>query len=82
MFKVTTLTNSAPTSPKASVQVMTIDELDKLSHCPEMVDEDSWKILCRLRREKIASERRIATLATELAETEEVSLSRFTPYLY
>lgn len=32
---------------------------------------ESWKTLCRLRREKIASEEKIAVLIAELAETED-----------
>ena len=52
-----------------------LDELDLPSNRPEAVDLESWGLMCKLRREKIRSEERIAQLVVELAETEEVSSS-------
>lgn len=36
-----------------------------------VIGTESWKMLCRLRREKIASEEKIAVLIAELAESED-----------
>ena len=48
-----------------------LDELDKSAHCPENVDEDSWKKLCEVRRKKIESEEKIQALDNEIYETDQ-----------
>ena len=48
-----------------------LDELDKNTHCPENVDEDSWKKLCEVRRKKIQSEEKIQALDNEIYETDQ-----------
>ena len=50
---------------------LSLDELDKSSHCPENVDEDSWKKLCEVRRKKIESEEKIQALDNEIYETDQ-----------
>ncbi len=63
----------ASDSGEAGRAAFTLDDLDLPSNCPtDVVDLDSWNLMCKLRREKIRSEERIAQLVTELAETEEV----------
>ena len=42
-----------------------------LTILPPVIGAESWKTLCRLRREKIASEEKIAVLIAELAESED-----------
>ena len=49
---------------------LTLEELDRPSHCPESVDEDSWLHLVKIRRAKIKSEKAIAQLESDIAETE------------
>ena len=49
---------------------LTLEELDRPSHCPESVDEDSWLHLVKIRRAKIDSEKGIARLESDIAETE------------
>ena len=49
---------------------LTLEELDRPSHCPESVDEDSWLHLVKIRRTKIDSEKAIARLESDIAETE------------
>ena len=46
---------------------LTLEELDRPSHCPESVDEDSWLHLVKIRRTKIDSEKAIARLETDIA---------------
>ena len=59
-------------TPSASVVIaMSLDELDRPAHCPEHVDLDSWKHLCKIRRLKIDSEKGIAALESDIAETQE-----------
>ena len=59
-------------TPSASVVIaMSLDELDRPAHCPEHVDLDSWKHLCKIRRLKIESEKGIAALESDIAETQE-----------
>ena len=45
--------------------------MDKNTHCPENVDEDSWKKLCEVRRKKIQSEEKIQALDNEIYETDQ-----------
>ena len=59
-------------TPSASVVIaMSLDELDRPAHCPEHVDLDSWKHLCKIRRLKIESEKGINALDGDIAETQE-----------
>ena len=55
---------------------MSLDELDKPAHCPENVDEDSWKHLCEIRRKKIESEEKIRALDAEIYETDNTVYER------
>ena len=64
------MTKTAPVAVAALA--LSLQELDRDSHCPEGVDLDSWKHLCLLRRKKITSEEEISQLVAELAETEDV----------
>ena len=68
----------APAASQATQQAAptTLEELDKPENCPESVDLFYWDVLCRLRRQKVESEQKIAALATEMIETEEASLGR------
>ena len=50
---------------------LSLDELDRPTHCPENIEEDSWKHLCELRRKKIQSEEKIHTLDNEIYETDQ-----------
>ena len=60
-------------TPAANVAIaMSLEELDRPTYCPENVDEDSWKHLCKIRRDKIASEERIQALEADIAETDQV----------
>jgi len=69
MFRGTMLKKT----PAANVAMaMSLEELDRLNYCPENVDEESWKHLCKIRRDKIASEERIQALETDIAETDQV----------
>jgi hypothetical protein len=64
-------------TPAATVAMaMSLEELDRASHCPENVDEDSWKHLCELRRRKIASEETIQALDADLYETDQAVYER------
>ena len=66
-------------TPSASVVIaMSLDELDRPAHCPEHVDLDSWKHLCKIRRMKIESEKGIAALDSDIAETQEAVEERET----
>ena len=38
----------------------------------ENVDDDSWRHLCKIRRDKIQSEERIQALESDIAETDQV----------
>eukprot|EP00095_Tigriopus_kingsejongensis_P004573 maker-scaffold462_size163801-snap-gene-0.47 protein:Tk04573 transcript:maker-scaffold462_size163801-snap-gene-0.47-mRNA-1 annotation:"2 -cyclic-nucleotide 3 -phosphodiesterase-like" len=58
-------------SSLAAVQALTLEEMDRASHCPENVSGETWLIVCQLRRKKIASEERIADIVAQLADTEE-----------
>ena len=59
-------------SPSAGIAIaMSLDELDRPTHCPENVDEESWQHLCKIRRIKIDSEKAIADLDADIAETAE-----------
>lgn len=61
------------TAPVAmAAQALSLQELDRDIHCPEGVELDAWKRLCQLRRKKISSEEEIASIVSELAETEDV----------
>lgn len=64
-------TSKSDKSANRVVLALTLEELDRPIHCPDGIDGESWKTLCRLRREKIASEEKIAVLIAELAETED-----------
>lgn len=55
---------------------MSLDELDRSNHCPENVDEDSWKHLCELRRRKIVSEEKILALDSDIYETDNAVCER------
>ena len=71
MFRGTMLKKT----PAANVAMaMSLEELDRLTYCPENVDDDSWRHLCKIRRDKIASEERIQALETDIAETDQVRL--------
>ena len=50
---------------------LSLDELDRPTHCPENVDEESWRKLCEIRRKKIQSEEKIHTLDNEIYETDQ-----------
>ena len=50
---------------------LSLDELDRPNHCPENIEEESWKHLCELRRKKIQSEEKIHTLDNEIYETDQ-----------
>ena len=68
MFRGTMLKKT----PAAGVTMaLSLDELDKSAHCPENVDEDSWKKLCDLRRKKIKGEEKILALDNEIYETDQ-----------
>lgn len=46
MFRGTMLKKT----PASNVAIaMSLDELDRHVYCPEYVDEDSWKNLCKIR---------------------------------
>ena len=71
--------SSGPMLPKgghaaAAAQALSLEELDRPAHCPEGVDADSWRHLCKLRRRKIKNEEEIAVLVAQLSETEDVKL--------
>jgi len=73
MFRGTMLKKT----PAAGVTMaMSLDELDKPNHCPENVDEDSWKHLCELRRKKIESEEKIQALDEDIYSTDQVVMER------
>ena len=57
---------------------LSLDELDRPTHCPENIEEDSWKHLCELRRKKIQSEEKIHTLDNEIYETDQSVCERAT----
>ncbi len=58
-------------TPAAGVAMaMSLDELDKPAHCPENIDEESWKHLCEIRRKKIESEEKIRALDADIYETD------------
>ena len=40
--------------------------MDRPVHCPENIDRSSWQVMCRLRREKIAMEEDLRSLAKEV----------------
>ena len=68
MFRGTMLKKT----PAAGVTLaLSLDELDKTIHCPETVDEESWKHLCVVRRKKIESEEKIMALDDEIYETDQ-----------
>ncbi len=69
MFRGTMLKKT----PAANVAMaMSLEELDRHTYCPENVDDESWKHLCKIRREKIQSEERIQALEGDIAETDQV----------
>ena len=68
MFRGTMLKK---TPSAGATMALSLDELDKSSHCPENVDEDSWKKLCEVRRKKIESEEKIQALDNEIYETDQ-----------
>ncbi len=72
MFLGTALTKPTAQASSLPQNFVSLDDLDKPSCCPENVDLDSWRALCILRRRKIDSERQIANVVADLAETEEV----------
>ena len=73
MFRGTMLKKT----PKGeSAKAMSLDELDRPSNCPEILDPESWTLLCQLRRKKIASEEAIAELEGVITETEQVVKER------
>ena len=63
-------------STSAAAHALSLDELDRPSHCPEGVDQESWRNLCLLRRRKIASEEEMAVVVSQLAETEDVNVNK------
>jgi hypothetical protein len=74
MFRGTMLKKS----PAANVAMaMSLEELDRVAYCPENVDEESWKHLCKIRRDKIQSEERIQALEADIAETDQVRRHSF-----
>ncbi len=81
MFLGTAMTKAGGAEQSGSSSVdenktaFSLDELDLPSNCPEIVDQDSWNLMCKMRRDKIRSEETIATLVSELAETEEVNIA-------
>ena len=75
MFRGTMLKKT----PAAGITMaLSLDELDKSTHCPENVDEESWKKLCELRRKKIQSEEKIIALDNEIYETDQSVCERVT----
>ena len=57
--------------PKTSTAIgMSLEEMDRPVHCPENIDRTSWLTMCKLRREKIAMEDFLRSLAKEVAEAE------------
>ena len=57
--------------PKTSTAIgMSLEEMDRPVHCPENIDRSSWLTMCKLRREKIAMEDFLRSLAKEVAEAE------------
>ena len=57
--------------PKQSTAIgMSLEEMDRPVHCPENIYRSSWTVMCNLRREKIAMEDSLRSLAKEVAEAE------------
>ena len=73
MFRGTMLKK---TPAQGVTMAMSLDELDKGNHCPENVDEDSWKHLCALRRKKIESEEKIHNIDSDIYETDQAVVER------
>ena len=62
-------------TPSAGITMaMSLEELDRPTHCPENVDEESWAHLIKIRRSKIDSEKSIAALSADITETTQVSI--------
>ena len=57
--------------PKTSTAIgMSLEEMDRPVHCPENIDRASWNTMCKLRRDKIAGEDALRSLAKEVSEAE------------
>ena len=54
---------------------LTLEELDRPSHCPEGVEDHWWLHLVKIRRAKIDSEKAIARLESDIAGLISLTLS-------
>lgn len=50
--------------------LLAVDQIDNYTHAPNVMDENMWQTLCRMRRIKIESEFKIKACGLQLAETE------------
>ena len=63
--------------PKSSTALgMSLEEMDRMIHCPENIDKGSWLSMCRQRREKIDMETRLYILEMEVREAEAIVAQR------
>ncbi|XP_071744297.1 cilia- and flagella-associated protein 43 isoform X2 [Lepeophtheirus salmonis] len=75
MFRGTVIKKTTNTKTSGAL-ALSLDELDRLSNCPDSVDQESWKILCLLRRKRINLESQILYIETLIYETEAVVQNR------
>lgn len=47
-----------------------INQVDKYSNAPNLMDQNVWQILCKMRRVKIEIEFKVRSLGTQMAEAE------------
>lgn len=62
--------NGPPIPEECFTYLHLIDQVDKFSNAPNLMDQNLWQILCKMRRVKIEIEFKVRSMGAQMAEVE------------